>query len=46
MNDFGKRLWEKSVKSGITTQKAYEHALDEDRRKEEAREAKKRRRSR
>lgn len=46
MNDFGKQLWENSIKSGLATRKAFEHALEKDRREEEEREAKKKRWSR
>ena len=46
MNEFGKRLWENSIKSGLATRKAYEHALEKDRKEEEAREVKKKRWSR
>jgi hypothetical protein len=45
MNEFGRKLWERSVRDGITTEKAYYKALRHDRNRE-IDEEKKRRRSR
>ena len=40
MNDFGRQLWERSIKDGITTEKAYRRVLDKERQEQEARDKK------
>ena len=46
MNEFGRALWERAIKDGVTTQKAYDRLVDKEAKEQEAKEDKNRRRSR